>query len=58
MTPWLAEELMVAIVPSEGNIWGSGSVPLGWLSPVMVIKLAVASCPISFWLFSSVTGPV
>ena len=35
-----------------------GSLPTGGVMPVIEDRVAVASCPMNFWPFSRVTGPV
>ena len=43
-----ATVLIFTIVAGVAFIAGRGSAPLGCVRPVIVIKLAVASCPINF----------
>ena len=37
---------------------GKGSLPVAGVMPVIAERVAVASCPMNFWPFSKVTGPV
>ena len=50
--------ILTMVASGAGCIAGIGSVPLGCVNPVIVMRLAVASWPMNFWLVRSVTGPV
>jgi hypothetical protein len=45
-------------VASPLFIAGKESLPAGGVAPMMVARLALASCPISFWPLLSVTAPL